>query len=108
MIVFTYEKIESFLAMISRRVNNEIFIHHVSPENPTTGSLENSQKIVLQFLGRPDPANIHLNALHQCIIRIKSSIEKETIIEQLRATFKQIGDILLVEGSIIEIMHSLA
>jgi hypothetical protein len=79
--------------MISRRVNNEVFIHQVSPENPTTGSIEKAQKIVFQFLGRPDPANIHLNVLHQCVIRIKSSIEKETIIEQLRATFSQ-GDFM--------------
>ena len=83
MIVFSYDILDDFLSALSRRISNEIFSQYIEP-NQSTDIAANRNKIILQFLGRPDPTNVNLLVLHQIAIKISNQKEKEDVMENLK------------------------
>ncbi len=107
MIVFNYEILDDFLTAISRRVSNELFSQYIEPEK-NSELVAFRHKLILQFIGRPDPANIHFTVLHQIVLPISGSKEKEEIIANLKKAFLTAGEITLIQGHINEIIMSIS
>ena len=103
MIVFNYEILEDFLSALNRRVSNEIFSQYIEPEQ-NSELVAYRHKLILQFIGRPDPSNIHFAVLHQIAIPISGSKEREEIIGNLKKAFQTSGEVHLIQGYINEII----
>ncbi|MHA1719634.1 MAG: hypothetical protein ACTSWX_04585 [Promethearchaeota archaeon] len=107
MIVYNYERLEDFLAALSRRMNNEVFSQYIEPNN-TPEISSGDFKLILQFLGKPDINNSSIIALHQCVIRIKTIKERNETIKDLKNAFEAAGGISLIQGWIKEIVQSIS
>jgi hypothetical protein len=107
MIVLNFELLDQFLQAMANRINNSVFFHFIDRYGPKEeeNAAENVCEVLLQFLGRPDPA---ITALYQCKVKFQKKEERETIIAQLSKAFKVGGEITLVQGRIQEIIMSIA
>jgi hypothetical protein len=106
MIVFNFDRLDDFLARLPQRAVNDVFTEYVEPK--LTGEVPTqSHKLILQFLGKPDPQSPQLIILHQCAIKIGSKKERDDVIENLKKAFDA-GGIRLVQGCINEIFMSIS
>jgi hypothetical protein len=104
MIVLQYDTLEQFLQALNRRVSNELF-SHIEENNPSHEESGKNFKIILQYLGRIDPA---LLVLHQCVIKIQHQEEKDQILKSITQAFEKAGGIVLIQGKIQELILSVA
>ncbi|MBS7249379.1 MAG: hypothetical protein QXR19_07905 [Candidatus Jordarchaeaceae archaeon] len=96
MIFLRVEKLEDFLYLLDRRVEDEVYIEIDPGKDEST----KKQKVCLSFFGKIDQMMI----LHQIVLETKKNARE--IIETLGETFKKYN-VRLIEGRIREIMLSL-
>ncbi len=106
MIVFHYDLLDQFLHVLPRNIANEVFIQYLEPINALEMNNSTIHKAILQFLGKPDPANIHLTILHQCALVIKTQADRQQIMDQIKGAMQSSGQFTLIQGQISEIVHS--
>jgi hypothetical protein len=106
MIIFNYDVLDQFLEMLPNRAINQIFTQYIEPKNGE-GLPSQMHKLVLQFLGRPDPSNTNFLVMYQTAIKISSKKERDEVIANLRKAFDA-GGIQLVQGCINEIFMSIS
>ena len=97
----------NILLKLDRRASNEIFSQYIEPHS-SSEIAPNRHKLILQFLGYISPDNTSINVLHQCVLKIKSSQERNNILEEMKKAFGKIGQISIIEGYINEIIMSIS
>ena len=107
MICFNYTDLSQFTEALLRRAFNEIFYQYIVPKSSTDIALE-QHKLILQFLGKPDPNNTNFLVLHQCEVKIKNQKNREETIANLEIAFEKVGEIKMIQGSINEIFQSIS
>ena len=106
MIIFHYDILDQFLHVLPRNISNEIFFQYLEPTNALEMTNNTIHQVILQFLGKPDPVNIHLTLLHQCALNIKTQADRQQIMDQIKEALQNTGHFTLVQGKISEIVHS--
>lgn len=106
MIIFHYDVLEQFLNQLPRNISSEVFIQYLEPNQELELQERDSHKVILQFLGRPDDGNPHLNILHQCVIKINSTKERDEVVKRIETALNTLKNFKVVRGKISEIVHS--
>ncbi|MHA1775137.1 MAG: hypothetical protein ACTSWC_00090 [Promethearchaeota archaeon] len=106
MIIFHYDVLEQFLNQLPRNISSEVFIQYLEPNPELELQDLNSHQIILQFLGRPDDSNAHLNILHQCVININSKKERKEVVQRIETALNSLQNFKVVRGKISEVVHS--
>lgn len=106
MIVFNFDILDQFLGALACRATPFVFTQYVEPHT-AEGVPVTTHKLMLQFMGRPDPQSPQLMVLHQCVLKIQAKKERDEIIASMKGAFDTNG-IKLIQGYINEIFMSIS
>ncbi|MHA1727381.1 MAG: hypothetical protein ACTSWY_01455 [Promethearchaeota archaeon] len=107
MIVFDIKKLEDFMLLLSKRVNDEIYFAVQEEVQQQTDFQSNEIKVILHFLGKIDSSRI---GLYQTSIKFPKSIEEDKIYTEMKKVFEAQSEIKikLISGRISELIISIS